>query len=356
MSTITQHDDQPAGGSDRPAYDTGGAISREPYRRIEGIRGIFDTLLTDRSTGGGLVWATDDHADMGPGFGARDQILYGLVYSVVDRVFRPRVLKSLDEQRSRSRERAEVFTPAWIVNKQNNLVDEQWIGHGGAFNTEARNFWMPSERVDLGDRTWQSYVTSIRLEVCCGEAPYLTTRYDAADGMGIPVGYRVGLLDRKLRVVSENTDRPESWMKWAKAAVQSIYAYDFQGDNVVLARENLLLAFKESYEDRFSADPGDAVLKEVADILSWNVWQMDGLKGVVPFSCEKMCGLDSEQAPVNSCQACRTGKGRHCGRYCRIMDWERDTAVEFASLMGKEKSAKPGADRKGTTLDRFLGG
>lgn len=286
MASIVQHDDQSAEGRgcspkgeptrDFPADDTGGTISREPYKRIESNRGIFDILLMDRSSGNGLVWATDDYAHLGPGFGARDHITYNFVYSAVDRVFLPRVLKSFDEQRARSKDKAEVFTPAWIVNKQNNLVDEQWIGRRGAFNTEISNFWTPTAHVDLGDASWKSYVTSARMEVCCGEAPYLTTRYDAADGMGIPVKVRVGLLDRKLRVVSENTDRPESWVKWAKAAVQSVYAYDFQGDNVVLARENLLLAFKESYEDRFDADPGDAVLKGVAEILSWNVWQMDG--------------------------------------------------------------------------------
>ena len=48
-----------------------------------------------------------------------------------------------------------------------------------------------------------------RLEISCGEAPYLVSRYDTVMGETIPISQRIGLLDRKLRVVSENTDTEE---------------------------------------------------------------------------------------------------------------------------------------------------
>lgn len=53
--------------------------------------------------------------------------------------------------------------------------------------------------------TWKSYVKYTRLEMTCGEALYLVSRYDNTTGEYFSVRQRVGLLDRKLRVVGENT-------------------------------------------------------------------------------------------------------------------------------------------------------
>ena len=50
------------------------------------------------------------------------------------------------------------------------------------------------------------YVISKRIEITCGEAPYLVSRYDTVTGKKIDVVDRVGLLDRKLRVINENTE------------------------------------------------------------------------------------------------------------------------------------------------------
>jgi hypothetical protein len=48
----------------------------------------------------------------------------------------PRVKKDRDLQISRVREMAEVFTPSWICNPQNNLIDHAWFGRENVFNTE----------------------------------------------------------------------------------------------------------------------------------------------------------------------------------------------------------------------------
>ena len=66
-------------------------------------------------------------------------------------------------------------------------------------------------------------------------------------GDEIPIASRIGLLDRKLRVVNENTGTEQEWKTWALRAFQSVYGYEFQGDNLVLARENLLLTYIEYY-------------------------------------------------------------------------------------------------------------
>lgn len=330
----------PDDSSSGPLPDQPRTISIEPYRAIGNNKSLMDILLSDRNTGNNLIWATDDYASEGTGFGSRDQIQYLFIINP-NRVIRPRYLKSQSEQRSRSKDMAEVFTPPWIVNKQNNLVDDQWIGRTGAFNTETSDGWVPSERVNLGEHTWKEYVGSTRLEVCCGEAPYLTTRYDSINGYEIPVGMRVGILDRKLRVISENVDTESSWLYWANAAMKHVYGYDFQGDNVLLARENLLLTFSEFHREKFEKEPEEDALEEVARILSWNIWQMDGLKLVVPFSCERSNGIDGVFSRSVQCKACETGKGIHAGRKCRIMDWEKESPVDFTSLMGKGKTSKP---------------
>ena len=64
----------------------------------------------------------------------------------------------------------------------------------------------------------KKYVDSKRLEITCGEAPFLTSRYDTTTGEVLVVNQRIGIIDRKLRVICENTDNEADWFKWAKRA------------------------------------------------------------------------------------------------------------------------------------------
>ena len=107
---------------------------------------------------------------------------------------------------------AEVFTPSWICNAQNNLIDEAWFGRKDVFNRElttpdGQHTWKVNEaKITFPEgKTWKDYVHDIRMEITCGEAPYLVSRYDTTTGCFIPVDRRIGLLDRKLRIISENT-------------------------------------------------------------------------------------------------------------------------------------------------------
>lgn len=84
---------------------------------------VLAVLLKDRSTGRNLIWATDDYAARGKGFGANDEMQVSQIADRTHPVIRPRVDKNAEEQRQRSVKRAEVFTPSWICNKQNNLVE-----------------------------------------------------------------------------------------------------------------------------------------------------------------------------------------------------------------------------------------
>ena len=183
---------------------------------------------------------------------------------------------------------AEVFTPSWICNAQNNLIDEAWFGRKDVFNVEnADHTWTVNpDRIEFPDnKTWRDYVRDCRLEITCGEAPYITSRYDTTTGIAIPTKQRIGLLDRKLRVVGENNDSTGEWLKAAQTAYKSTYAYEWQGDSLLLAREAMLFTFIDNYREKFGTMPLKKSMEYIAYIISWNAWQMDGLKGVVPNSC-----------------------------------------------------------------------
>ena len=102
----------------------------------------------------------------------------------------------------------EVFNPSWICNAQNNLVDEYWFGRPNVFNIPQDGTWTATERIAFPEdkqHTWKHYVDARRIEISCGEAPYLVSRYDTVTGEFIELLSRIVLLDRKLRVVTENT-------------------------------------------------------------------------------------------------------------------------------------------------------
>ena len=305
---------------------------------------ILAILLKDKTTRKNIIWATDDYLFYGDGYAFTNEITVGAITGENGNVIRPRTEKSKEEQSSRSREKAEVFTPSWVCNKQNNLIDNAWFESENIFNTETDIGWTTNEaKVVFPNRkgkTWQDYVKANRLEISCGEAPYLASRYDTVTGDAIPVKERIGLLDRKLRVVSENVDSEPEWVQWAIKAVQSIYGYDWQGDNVLLARENILYTFAEHYEDKFTVPAIKEYLIQIAKIVAWNIWQMDGIKFVVPNSCHQeedvQLTLFGEETEIHECPGCeRNDNSLHNGIYCRIYDWPANESVEFYSFVKK---------------------
>ena len=304
---------------------------------------LLTILLKDRSSGKNIIWATDTYSSHGIGFGSQDQITPALITGKRGCIIKPRTEKSKREQQHRIKNKAEVFTPSWVCNKQNNLIDNAWFGRENIFNTETAKGWVATtEKIvfpDTDGKTWQDYVKANRLEITCGEAPYLTSRYDTVTGEYIDIKERIGLLDRKLRVISENVDNEPEWYSWAIAAFKSIYGFDWQGDNVLIARENLLFTFVETYIAKFDVPPIKDYLKEVATILSWNIWQMDGLKFVIPNSCKPIPNLQmsifDDEEILEECEGCKKGdNAKHTGIYCKIMDWEKGKTVKFLSLTG----------------------
>lgn len=248
-------------------------------------RSVLPILLHDKTTGQNIIWATDTYEAYGDGYSAKEPITSALVTGKNSSIIQPRIAKAISDQADRTKKHAEVFTPAWICNMMVNHCDEVWFGRKNVFNTSEDKHWTPSEAPIEFPRKkrWQRYVDSRRLEITCGEAPYLVSRYDASTGELIPVTHRIGILDRKLRVVNENAENEVEWLKYAFRALESVYGFEYQGDNLLIARVNVLVTFMDAVQERLQRKPTDPEIKRAAEIISRNIWQMDGLKGTVPF-------------------------------------------------------------------------
>jgi hypothetical protein len=292
--------------------------------------GLLDVLLVDRTTGKNLLWCTDSYASYGKVFEPKSRMQADLVTGVYGKLIQPRAAKSRKEQLRRTKEKAEVFTPLRIVHEINSMVDQ-----------------VAGENIMSG-HTWQDYVAELRLEVACGEAPFIVSRYNpVAHGVIIKLENRVGFLDHKLRVVSHYCNRPKEWLQWAKIAFQSSYGYEWQGDNLLIARENLLYTLIDYYTNKFSHQPPLVVKQEFAEIISWNIWQMDGTKYVVPMSCKHinrvipgeltLFGETPDILEKDECEGCKFNRpNKHNGRYARIMDWDTGKPLNFIELIDSQ--------------------
>lgn len=302
---------------------------------------VLSILLIDRTSNKNIIWATDNYKNKGIGYGENQTIEINLITGKNGNIIKPRIEKNKKEQQARAREKAEVFTPSWVCNVQNNLIDEAWFGYKDVFNKEINDGWETIYRkVKFPEnKDWKEYIEDTRLEVSCGEAPYIVSRYDTVSGKVIPIKDRIGLLDRKLRIVTENTETKEEWLEWVEKAYKNVYGYDWQGDNVLIARENLLFTLVDYYRDKFKEDIDKATLIIFAEIISWNIWQMDGLKFVIPNSCKnqtiEQMSLFGKVVKGIKCPGCEKGNNlKHNGKQCKIMDWKKNKKVKYVSLIG----------------------
>lgn len=136
---------------------------------------------------------------------------------------------------------------------------------------------------------------------------------------------RIGLLDRKMRVINENTSTEEDWMYWVKRAYESIYGYEYQGDNLLMARINLFYTFIENMEYKFGHNPNEKQLQIIAKIISWNIWQMDGITMTVPYSGAVS---SNEQISIFENEIIKKEP-----ILARIYDWRANKSLEFKSML-----------------------
>lgn len=284
-------------------------------------------LLADRSSGAFIRWACNAYTTHGESYAADQEIYPHQVHLIQERT-----RKTQEEQRDRTKKSAEVFTPAWLCNAMINARDAVYFGREEVFNRMEAPSWTPTRKtIDFpttasGRRlAWERYIDARCLEITCGEAPFLVSRYDAADGRPIPLAERIGILDRKLRIIGEHTCTAEDWFHWAKRALESAYAYEYQGDSIFLARLNLFLSISEYHRHLWKRPLNRHQQEEVARILSWNLWQMDGLTATTPFVTKQgkpedslfdFYAITAERRPLRSL----------------IRDWRGKKTIRFSEL------------------------
>ena len=325
---------------------------------------VLETLLCDRTTGKNIIWADNEYEALGDGYLGDDEITVDKICGLAGGVIKPRIAKEAERQSQRTKSRAEVFTPSWLCNQMNNDLDEAWFGRRDAFNVEtvddegARGWAATTEPVEFPKAKghgWHAYVEATRLEITCGEAPFVCSRYDTVTGRALPVAERVGFLDRKLRVVSEKVKTREEWVTWALAALKATYAFEYQGDNLLIARINVLETFAEHLRERWGEAPTPEEAEAAAWVVSWNLWQMNGFTDAVPTNkmgaeVESTLGSYEQPAPepiqpslfdlfdggFGDDQAEETPEEpRETVPLCVIYDWKADEPFEFASMKGK---------------------
>ena len=272
---------------------------------------LLKILLKDRTTKKNIVWATHSYELLGKGFAPSDRITPSRVTGTYANLIQPRSEKSKYEQKDRTKIRAEVFTPTWLVEKQNGYIEAEL------------------EALDLED-----YIQVRWLEITCGEAPYMVTRYDTVTGEEIPLSERVGFVDRKLQRISREVSDKATFYELVKDAYRASYGYEYQGDSLLLARENLLATFEDYYLAKTGNQPTLEQKKEIATIISYNVFQMDGLKKISPYSAtqeqSQQLSLFSDELEVQEVEESKT----------QIKDWKKNKMIGFERLSSEESEMK----------------
>ncbi|MGF7003419.1 hypothetical protein M2149_001820 [Lachnospiraceae bacterium PFB1-21] len=231
---------------------------------------ILDILLIDRTTSTtgkkkNIIWANENYIKYGfKDYSAEAQMKPNLVIGNRGQLIMPRALKSRELQKERTKSKAEVFTPTWIVKKQNDEIEK-----------------------DYQDDDLETYVNRTWLEITCGEAPYMVSRYDMGTGEIIPYTERVGFVDRKIKRINAEVEDKAEWQRLVEEAFKSSYGFEWSGDSLLLARENLLYTYRDYYYAKWLEEPLYGLFEDIAEIISYNVFQMDGLKYIIPLSEKK---------------------------------------------------------------------
>lgn len=273
-------------------------------------KSLLQILLKDRTTKRNIVWASPSYKGWGKDFTENQAIKLKSIIGPYESIIQPRVAKRKTDQAMRTRKRGEVFTPSWLVDKQVRQVEDE-----------------------LGELIFEKYICLRWIEIACGEGPYIVTRYDSVTGDIIPVENRVGFLDRKLQRILQETKTEKEFIKWARIAYQSTYGYELQGDSLLLARENLLLTFYEYYAYAFERKPELKTVNQIANIISYNLFQMNGLTLQIPYSSEKK-GIQLDLFNDEGDQTEQNDK------VAQIKDWKDNELIAIDSIAKGECEMK----------------
>jgi hypothetical protein len=301
---------------------------RENILRSKGR--VLDILLTDQTKSNknntrNIIWATDSYQYLSrKDYAPNKPILKEQITALYGKRIQPRASKSREEQSRRTKDKAEVFTPLRIVAEMNKAV--------------ANNLKLSE------NHSWLDFISTKWLEITCGEAPYIASRYDPTSTKQalVPLKKRVGFLDLKMLAINKNVSDKGDWLFHAEEALKSCYGYEWQGDSLLIARENILLTMNDFYLDKFHKNLTVAQLEKFAEIISWNIFQMDGINYTVPLTrvvekrkvVEDGSGMFTAEM-LGEEKREYTVEVKKEGRKVKIMDWEEGKTIKFVSLLEK---------------------
>lgn len=266
---------------------------------------LLNLLLKDHTTGKNIKWGTDSYINHGYSFRYDQEIKIDLITGWYEDFIRPRVDKDIDVQLERQRNKAEVFTPSWVIKLQVEAALE-----------------------DMKELPLADFIQTKWLEITCGEAPYMVNRYDMETGEVIPLKERSGFIDVKFKKLNQEIESEEEWLKLAVEIYKASYGYEYQGDSLLLARENLILTFIDNYFYMFGAFPKDKLLLEITKIISLNVFQMDGLTYEVPYSDG---GTGEFGTQLSLFEEIKTEEVV-APKLARLKSWSKNKSIEFKEL------------------------
>lgn len=272
---------------------------------------LLSLLLKDHTTGKNIKWGTDSYINHGYSFRDDQEIKIDLITGWYEGFIRPRVDKDIDIQLERQRNRAEVFTPSWVIKLQVDAALE-----------------------DMRELPLTDFIQTKWLEITCGEAPYMVNRYDMETGEVIPLKDRAGFIDVKFKKLNEAIESEEEWLKLAVEIYKASYGYEYQGDSLLLARENLILTFIDNYFYMFGAFPKEEMLLEITKIISLNVFQMDGLTYEVPYSVGGTGDFGTQLSLFEEIEI----EEEISPKLAEIKLWKQDKTIDFKLISERKDS------------------
>ena len=116
------------------------------------LRQVMPELVADRTTGRSIVFATDTYEYRGDFYRADQPMIPLLTLSIIfEEILLPRVQKTKEQQQSRTKARAEVFTPRKVVTQMLDYLEQE---NPGCFDDPDATFIDPYMKSGL-------YITEI---------------------------------------------------------------------------------------------------------------------------------------------------------------------------------------------------
>lgn len=157
----------------------------------------------------------------------------------------------------------------------------------------------------------------------------MATRYDMESGEVLSLYERVGFVDRKLSKINKEIDDKAEWQRLVEIAYKASYGFEWNGDSLLLARENLLYTYRDYYFDKWNEEPIYGLFEKIASIISYNIFQMDGLKYIIPLTEKRERILEVQLSLFGEEEETEDKWLVVSGKKVKIMNWETNKMEKF---------------------------